>query len=241
MKHFLVAFALLLPTAAQADGRQLVFDLYRKNDKVGTHKISFTQLGDVLEVDIAIDIRSKILFLPFRYQHRNKERWRGSTMLSLESQTQVNDRKDVLSVRASRDGFDVTANGKASRIEGDIKSTSYWLSQTVAQARLLNSQKGKVIFVTASAPKSINVPATGGSLAARETRMADTKNFNVNVSYDSKGCLVGMSFKPPIDSTPIVYRLVSRPEAARAPDLLANPLMAPCLVNGPQTAEAANK
>jgi hypothetical protein len=238
MRRALALLLLLLPQGALADGRTLVFDLYRKTEKIGTHKLSFTQKADILTVDIDISIKGKIFIIPFRYQHSNRETWRGRDLLTLDSRTSLNDKQDIVSVRASGAGYDVVANGKTSRIEGNIKSTSYWLVDTVQDSRLLNSQKGWVMDVTALAPRRVSIAMRDASIAAREVSMKDRKTFNVSVIHDDKGCLVGMSFRPPVDSTPITYRLVSRPSAEAAPDLLTNPLIAPCLVRANQTAAA---
>jgi hypothetical protein len=223
--------ALLAPAAARAsDGRSLVFDLYRKDKKVGSHSLRFIQKGNLLTVDINIDIKGKIFFIPFTYRHINHEVWRGSVLQSLSSTTYVNDKPVGLSVQARAGGFDVEADGKASRIEGDIKTTSYWYPGTASQARLLNTQNGKVIPITASAPLLVQAPlASGGKLAARETRMTDQKKFNANVVYDANNCFVGLNFKPPFDSTLVVYRLVAQPFAKDAPDLMQNPLIAKCV------------
>jgi hypothetical protein len=220
--------------AFAADGRSLVFDLMRKGKKVGSHIIRFVQKDDVLTVDIAIDIKGKILIIPFSYVHKNREVWRGDALQSLESKTLINKTAHNLDVQANSGGYDVIYDDKSSRIEGDIKTTSYWHPATATQARLLNSQNGKVLPITFSAPTAIQVPlVAGGTLPARETRMTDTKKFNANVAYDAKNCLIGLNFKPPFDSNLVVYHLVARPNAKMAPDLLANPLLAKCLMAAP--------
>lgn len=230
----LLCVAFVYPAfATVSDGRSLVFDLMRKGKKVGSHSIRFVQTKDLLTVDISIDIKGKIVFFPFTYTHNNREVWRGSVLQSLDSKTLINDTQHSLSVRAINAGYDIDYDGKASRIEGEIKSTSYWHPATAAQARLLNSQTGKVIPITASAPIQILAPTLSGTgIPAREIRMTDTKKFNANVAYDAQGCLVGLNFKPPFDSTLVVYHLVAKPSAKAAPDLLANPLIAKCLVAG---------
>jgi hypothetical protein len=230
----LLCVALISPVCAIAsDGRSLVFDLMRKGKKVGSHSIRFVQSKDLLTVDIAISIKGKIVFFPFTYTHINQEVWRGSMLQSLDSKTLINDKEHNLSVRIKGTGYDIDYDGNASRVEGDIKTTSYWYPSTAAQARLLNSQTGKVIPVTASAPIQILAPAQlGAGIVARETRMTDTKKFNANVAYDAQSCLVGLNFKPPFDGTLVVYHLVARPSAKAAPDLLANPLIAKCLASG---------
>jgi hypothetical protein len=236
MKIFswLLCLAFFFPAHASAtDGRALSFDLLRKGKKVGSHTINFAQNKDMLIVDVSIDIKGKILFVPFAYVHSNREVWRGSVLQSLDSKTLINGTPTTLSVRAKDGGFDVTSNNKASRIEGDIKTTSYWHPATASQARLLNSQNGKVIPITLSAPNTMVAPTVAGTgIAAREFRMTDKKKFNVNVAYDAHDCLVGLNFKPPFDSNLIVYQLVAKPKAKAAPDLLGNPLIAKCLAAG---------
>jgi Family of unknown function (DUF6134) len=214
-----------------ADGRTLAFDLMRKGKKVGIHTIRFEQKADLLTVDIAIDIKGKIVIIPFSYTHSNREVWRGGVLQSLESKTLINKTPHSLSVRGNLGGYDVIYDDKSSRIEGDIKTTSYWHPTTATQARLLNSQNGKVIPITFSAPITIQAPLeSGGTLAAREIRMTDKKKFNANVAYDANNCLVGLNFKPPFDSNLIVYHLVSRPTVKAAPELLANPLLVKCIM-----------
>jgi hypothetical protein len=227
LRFFFCAALLCSGQALAADANSLLFDLYRKDKKVGTHSLRFTQDGDVLTVDIAINIKGKVLFIPFTYTHKNKETWRGSSLVALSSNTLTNDKQDNLRVTSSGSGYDVVHNGKASRVEGEIKTTSYWHPATPTQARLLNTQNGKVIPITFSAPKPVQLLMTNGStFASRETAMTDKKKFNVNVAYDASGCLAGINFKPPFEGTPIIYRLVSRPSA---PELLKNPLLAKCV------------
>jgi hypothetical protein len=209
----------LSPAAAYAsDGRSLVFDLYRKDKKVGSHSLRFVQKGDVLTVDINIDIKGKVVIIPYTYRHRNQEVWRGSALQSLNSTTYTNDKPVTLNVRARAGGFDVEADGKPSR-----------------------NQNGKVIPITASAALPVQAPlANGGAVAARETRMTDKKKFNANVLYDGNSCFVGLNFKPPFDGTLVVYRLVTKPNAKDAPDLLRNPLIAKCVATSGNVAGAGS-
>ncbi len=240
--RWLLCVFFVFPAAAMAtDGRTLLFDLYRKDKKVGSHSLRFVQNGDLLTVDIAIDIKGKVLIIPFSYRHSNQEVWRGAALQSLASKTYINDKTVELNVRARAGGFDVAADGKTSRIEGDIKTTSYWYPGTAGQARLLNTQNGKVIPITFGAPLPVQVPlAGGGTIVARETRMTDKKKFNANVAYDVQNCFVGLNFKPPFDGTPVVYRLVAKPNAKAAPDLLRSPLIAKCLSSAGAVAGAAS-
>jgi Family of unknown function (DUF6134) len=230
---FLVAAAYPDKASAATNGRSLVFDAYRAGKKIGSHSLQFTQSGDRLVVDIAIDFKGKAVIFPFSYAHRNREVWQGNKLLSLDSSTVSNGKKNTLSAKAESGQLKLLVDGKPATID-QIFSTSYWNPETVKQTRLLNSQKGDVIDIVNEGTATVIAPrADGGSIAVTEYKKSGTKNFNIAVSYDSSGCLSGMNFKAPKDITRISYKLVARPNAKQAPDLLANPLLKSCLENAP--------
>jgi hypothetical protein len=227
----LVLCAVAFPNKASAstDGRSLVFDAYRAGKKIGTHSLHFTQSGDKMVVDIAIEFKGKAVIFPFAYSHRNREIWQGDKLLSLDSNTISNGKKNTLVAKADGSQLKLLVDGKPSSVE-QMFSTSYWNVNTMKQTRLLNSQQGTVIDITDDGKATGIAPrADGGSIAVTEYKKSGTKNFNVAVSYDANGCLSGMNFRAPRDITRISYKLVARPSAKLAPDLLANPLLKPCL------------
>ncbi len=220
--------AVVAPASAN-DGRSLVFDAYRSGTKIGTHTLHFLQSGDRLTVDISIDFKGKAFFIPFSYSHRNREVWQGNKLLSLDSRTVSNGKTNTLVARADGSMLKLLVDGKA-ELATQLYSTSYWNPETVKQPRLLNSQKGEIIDITPEGKSAVAAPlANGSSIAATEYRKSGTKKFNVAVQYDANGCLVGMNFKAPRDVARISYKLVARPNATAAPDLLENPLLKPCL------------
>jgi hypothetical protein len=216
-------------SAYAADGRSLVFDAYRSGTKIGTHTLRFLQDGEKLTVDIAIDFKGKAFIIPFSYSHRNREIWQGNKLLSLESRTVSNGKSNSLQARADSNMLKLVVDGKPG-LASQMFSTSYWNGDTINQKRLLNSQKGDVIELKLEGTAQVRAPkADGTSVIATEYRKSGSNKFNIAVQYDSKGCLVGMNFKAPRDVTRISYKLVARPNAAAAPDLLANPVLRPCL------------
>jgi hypothetical protein len=224
----LAGFCLAAPCFAY-DGRTLVFDAYRSGTKIGTHTLRFTQQGEKLVVDIAIDLKGKAFFIPFSYTHRNREVWQNNKLLTLESKTISNGKTNTLVARAEDGLMKLLIDGKPA-ISPQLFSTSYWNADTIKQARLLNSQKGEVIDIKSEGTVAVRSPkASGSDVPATEYRKTGSRNFNINVQYDPKGCLVGMNFKAPKDVARISYKLVTRPDAALAPDLLANAVLKPCL------------
>jgi hypothetical protein len=223
------AAACCVPSANAADGRSLVFDAYRSGTKIGTHTLRFAQEGERLLVDISIEFKGKAFIIPFSYSHRNREVWLGQKLISLDSRTVSNGKVSTLQARADGNMLKLVVDGKPG-LAAQMFSTSYWNGDTLNQKRLLNSQKGDVIDLTLEGASQVRAPKADGTfLTATEYRKTGTNKFNVAVQYDSKGCLVGMNFKAPRDVTRISYKLVARPNAAAAPDLLANPVLKPCL------------
>jgi Family of unknown function (DUF6134) len=228
----LAAFMLCAPSANAAlpDGRTLVFDAYRSGTKIGTHTMRFRQIGPKLMVDIDIALKGKVFFIGFSYNHRNQEVWEGDQLVSLASRTESNGKVSTLTADRSADGrLALSINGTASSAAA-MFSTSYWNPLTPKQAALLNSQKGEVILLKLDSRKPALAPAVqGGDIQATAYAMTGSKNFNATPLYDAKGCLVGLNFKAPKDVARISYKLVQRLDAKAAPDLAANPRLAPCL------------
>jgi hypothetical protein len=225
----LCAAIVCAPSVNAADGRSLVFDAYRSGVKIGTHTLRFVQEGDKLLVDISIEFKGKAFFIPFSYSHMNREVWQGQKLISLDSRTISNGKTSTLQARAEGNMLKLVINGNPGLVP-QMFSTSYWNGDTLSQKRLLNSQKGDVIELKLEGKVQVRAPKTDGTFVpATEYRKTGTNKFNIAVQYDNKGCLVGMNFKAPRDVTRISYKLVARPSAVEAPDLLANSALQPCL------------
>ncbi len=217
---------------ATIDGRSLVFEAMKGRNIIGQHKIRFTQKGDTLLVDVSITLKSKIFIVPFTYIHSNHEVWQNEKLVSLESRTATNGHINTLSAKVMANGTSVNANGDMFTVAGPIMTTSYWLHDMVKQSRLLNSQTGAVISTKLVADNATIAPSHQTMpIQAREYQVTGSKRFNANVLYDAAGCMVGLNFKVPFDGSRITYRLVARPDATVAPDLLSNPLLSNCLTN----------
>lgn len=226
-----LSLALLAPAApahaAGDDGRTLLFDIYRSGKKAGTHAIRFRQQGADLAVDIAIRISGRMFLVPFTYTHENRELWRDGRLIRLDSKTQTNSKQENVSGRLTGAGFEVRAGTADIVLPPTVLSTSYWHPDTPNRDALLNSQKGTMASIVTDQIVSTSVTTARGKRPANEYRF--TGGVKANVIYDGDGCFVGLSFKMPVDGSKVVYKLVAEPDAARAPDLKANPLLAPCL------------
>jgi Family of unknown function (DUF6134) len=205
----LFAAALTASAAPSTEGRSLVFDAYRGPKKIGTHRIQFTQRGPDLLVDVKIELKGRVLFVPFRYTHYNREVWRGDELVRLDSDTVVNDKSTQVNVRRLGITYQISVNGQSKSWPGDAYPTSYWNPDTPNRERWLNTQKGDVTAATVEQVVPVSIPYGARKLAAKEYRM--TGKIKVNLAYDAAGCLIGMNFRLPMDGQQIVYRLMERP------------------------------
>src|ERR1700693_2278349 len=72
-------------------GNKLSFRLMRHDAPIGTHEMTFHGDGDVLLVDIAVDVLVKFGPIPLvRYTHRNQETWQYDRLVGFESHTDRN-------------------------------------------------------------------------------------------------------------------------------------------------------
>lgn len=213
----------LPPLSMEPDGRSYVFESYDGARKIGRHKISFHAAEGTLVVDVEVKMAGKVMMFGFDYDHRAREIWRGGALQRLQSKTTVNDRIDW--VEASRVGnvVDVRSRFGSFSAPPSIIPTGWWNPGWSDDMTMLNSQKGTLEDVVI---KSVEPVAGGGEEVLVRGKL------NVDVTYDDKKCLAGLDFRLPVTGKQITYKLVARPQAANAPDLAKEPLIARCLTPG---------
>ena len=151
----------LLPQPAPAAvpaGGQLDFRALRNGDQIGWHRLRFAEEEERLVVDIEIELEVRFLLFPvYRYQHTNREVWRGDRLLALESRTNDNGTRHRVAAWAEADRLRV--DGTAGRLElpPDTLPTSYWHQATVERGEWLDTQSGRLVrsMVIAQGPEPI--------------------------------------------------------------------------------------
>ncbi len=156
----------------------LSFKVMRDGSNIGSHSISFEEVGEELHVDIAIDLKVNLAFITvFRYEHRNKEIWRDGRLVSLESRTYDDGDEYFVSARATDEGLLVENKEGSFVAPGDILPTSYWNPATVEQDQLLDTQRGRLLAVSTN-PKGLD------EVLAAEQRLP-AKKFDLNGDLDA--------------------------------------------------------
>jgi len=206
----LVGFLLCAALAASAlpalaaPPRDVAFDVFRKGEPIGTHAIAFREAGGRLEVEVAIKLEVKLLFVTvFRYDHVNHETWEGGRLLKIVTHTDDDGAAHAVRGEAAAGGFRVTAPPPGYAAQADVIPTSWWNVETVRRSELLNSQKGELMRVKILPGPEEAVTTAKGDIPARRYQV--TGDADLELWYDRDDRLAKIRFKGG-DGTPIEYR-----------------------------------
>lgn len=146
------AAAVAAPSFAWADGATapITFTVLRDASPIGTHRVSFTRTGAAIGVEIAIDLEVRLLSIPvYRYTHRSSEQWENGRLVRLDSRTNDDGKRTEVRARATATGLAVEGSGGSFVAPANIEPTSYWHEDMTRRPRLLDTQNGVLIDVTA--------------------------------------------------------------------------------------------
>lgn len=192
--------ALALPAPG---GRQIAFDIRREGTSIGRHAVRFSQAGELLEVDVEIDISVSFAFIPvFSYRHWNHEVWRDGRLVSLDSETDDDGRQTTVTARRRGGGLWVEGGEGAFLAPSDVLPTSYWNRRTVEQSRLLDSQHGRLLEVR---PEFVGEERLPGGPARRHRLSGDLKldlwyagDEWVKIAFEARGAAVSYARLEPM-------------------------------------------
>ena len=136
--------------ATVGDGvRKLTFDVFLDDRAIGYQRFELSPAGDGTRIETQAEFKVKLLRITaFAYDHSNTELWRGGCLQSIDSRTDSNGKKYMVSGRARGDLFVVATNDGESRLGDCVASFAYWDRDVLLQRqRLLNSQTGEYMPV----------------------------------------------------------------------------------------------
>ena len=175
------------------DGK-LAFDVVRGDKSIGSHVITFREVGDETHVDIDIKLAVKIGFLTvFRYEHTNREVWRNGRLVSVETDTDDNGKDFAIRALQQPDGFYVKTLADESVLPMPVIPTSYWNPIILEDLRWFDTQRGILLDVDVEAGDLEQVLlANGQSVEAR--RYEVTGDLNITTWYTPEGEWVKLAF-----------------------------------------------
>jgi Family of unknown function (DUF6134) len=141
-----IALAGSLASASQSDvARQLMFDVFLDSKPIGYHRFDLAPRTDGYRIETEAAFRVRILGVSvFKYEHRNREEWQGSCLVSMNSSTNDDGTQRAVNGTGDSRRFAVTSNGNKLAIQECVGSYAYWdLAQLQSQQRFLNPQTGE--------------------------------------------------------------------------------------------------
>jgi len=169
--------AALCTSGAAAQTRAWDFQAFLDDARIGYHRFTLTDQGDVRELKIETRFEVKVLFITaYRYTHNAVERWRAGCLDSLRASTDDNGEK--LMVDAVIEGDRLTVNTGKSRADfaGCVMSFAYWNPQMLRQTQLLNAQTGALEPARIVDLGNETIAVRGAPVAAKRYRITGTKN-----------------------------------------------------------------
>jgi Domain of unknown function (DUF6134) len=205
-RHNTITRRLLLAGAAMASGRmahaalpvppgnRLAFRLMRHGSSIGSHVMTFRSDGDLLTVDIAVDVQVKFGPIPLvRYTHRNKETWNHGRLMGLESHTDRNGTNMHMLARWDGSGLAVEGCGTRPYIApANALATTHWNSYML-RGPMIGVQDGMLVHpVVSPQPEERVRLATGDDIRARRYTLSG--DLDLELWYDPSNTWAGLRF-----------------------------------------------
>ncbi len=187
MSRLLALFAaLVLSWPATAAPRTLEFDVLRDGAPIGTHRVTIeSESGGETRATIEIDMAVRLAFVTiYRYTHRSTELWREGRLVSLDARTDDNGTRTHVTARATESGLAIDGSGGTYIAPAETVPTSYWNREKASRDRLLDTQSGKLIDVT----------ATVAAADANGVRYRLAGDLEADLVYGPGGDWTGLSF-----------------------------------------------
>ncbi len=183
------------PLPVPASGK-LAFKVLHSGTPVGEHHLSFSQSGDMLQVDTNAALVVRVAGIPvFHYTVTASEYWNGGAFCGLDSK--VNHNGTALEVHAKpiAAGFAIQStkagNYTYTGLPG-LMPLTYW-NKAMLQAMILNIETGRHYPAIVNSPGWNYLPtAEGGTLLAQ--RFDVTGKLKLSVWYDQYGQWSGLQF-----------------------------------------------
>jgi hypothetical protein len=165
----------------------------RSGKVLGSHNLSFRRNGDVLTVDVLVELTYKVGPVTlFHYNLHVNERWAGGEVVAMDSQTNDNGTKYRVSARREGGAFMVEGNAVPRyAAPANALPATHW-NRHELDGPWINPQDGKILRPAASARGIESVATANGAMRAR--RYALSGAVKMDLWYDDDGVWSGLAF-----------------------------------------------
>ena len=183
------------------------FEITRNGEPIGTHVIEVNRSGNEFFVSVVTDLTVRVLFLTaYRLQIAANERWANGRLLALNSTSNNNGTRHVVSAAARGSKLEVTVDGKDSIfVDPNVMPNSFWNADFLRRPIMLDAQDGQVMPVSVRDVGEEDLTINASVIRAR--RYTVTSRYSQDVWYDDQARLVQAQLVAR-DGSVIMYRLL---------------------------------
>ncbi len=182
---------------------EILFDVYRDGDRVGSHKVVFVKTGNSLEVRSKFSLQIDFLFLTaFKYFYESVEVWQNGRLVRLEADVDDDGISSRVGAILNGGQFTIQTGDLSYTANAPIFPTNHWHAGVLKQTRVLNTLTGRINSVEIISKEREAISTENGLVQA--TRFVYKGDLQNEVLYDDDGRWVKMRFNGR-DGTPIEY------------------------------------
>jgi hypothetical protein len=181
------------------------FEITRNGEPIGTHVIEVNRRGNEFFVSVVTDLTVKVLFLTaYRLQIAANERWANGRLLALNSTSNNNGTRHVVSAAARGSRLEVTVDGKDSIfVDPNVMPNSFWNAEFLKRPIMLDAQDGQVMPVSVRDVGEEDLTINASVIKARHYTV--TSRYSQDLWYDDQARLVQAQLVAR-DGSVIMYR-----------------------------------
>jgi Family of unknown function (DUF6134) len=183
------------------------FEITRNGEPIGTHVIEVNHSGNEFLVSVVTDLTVKVLFVTaYRLQIASSERWADGRLLALNSTSNNNGTRHVVTAAARGSRLEVTVDGKDSIfVDPNVVPNSLWNAEFLRRPIMLDAQDGQAMPVSVRDVGQEDLTINASVIRAR--RYTVTGRYSQDVWYDDHARLVQAQLVAR-DGSVIMYRLL---------------------------------
>lgn len=131
-------------SASSTSNQKLDFRVYLEDREIGYHRVELNHSPQATDVRVETAFDVKILFVnAFRYRHQARERWNGTCLENVETQTDYGGKPLFVRSETTENGLKVVSKERQVTLSGCVRSYAYWDLERLRSSSLLNTQSGE--------------------------------------------------------------------------------------------------
>lgn len=176
-------------------GDQIRFNVLRKGNPFGSHKVTFEEGPDgalVAKTDVSLRAGLGPVTV-FRYTLAASETWRGGELVGVEGRVNDDGKRGNVSAQRQNGALAVQGTKFSGKAPEDAVPASHWNYAQTKTARLLSTEDGEILDVEVRRKGRETIEAGGRTIEANRYLLAS--DIDVDLWYDDAGRWVKLAFE----------------------------------------------